>query len=180
MTKYWLGAIACAIVGILAFKTVGAGAMVVAAPFAWFVSRIIVKSGADMFAWLSRQPLKEWEGCYYAFDNQHIRAYDIDGDPWVVEDDLLALVEQRKSRVVELFSASERAAVPGLRVHALSHAGCVRLLGKSPHPLAGRVLLYLEREIFDLHRKRKERATRLNRPEEDTTPATAVNPQHVD
>jgi hypothetical protein len=124
----------------------------------WFVSRIVVRGGFEGISWLKRRTFAPWQGRYYAYANIHLRAEEHDGSLVFIESDLLKVIEQRESTTVKLFGPAERLVLEESGETALTQAGCERLLLKCPHPEAKKLLLFLQRECFKPHAKRRERA----------------------
>src|SRR5258706_13800584 len=65
-----------------------------------------------------------------------------------VEGDLLTVIEQPKSKAVELFGPAERIMLGESGELAPTQAGCERLLLKCPHRAAKKLMLFLPREAF--------------------------------
>jgi hypothetical protein len=131
---------------------------VFALPLAAFpVAMLVLEGGAAGIRWLQWAPYAEWQGLYYNFEGYHLRGYDVEGELWFVDRDVLAVLGLRKrSALVGLFSTRERARIADTPWFGLSQAGIERLLMKSPHPLAKRFLVWFQREVFAPHAKRKE------------------------
>ena len=63
-------------------------------------------------------------------------------------DSILGVLGLKQSRETALFTTEERVALGRGAGHALTQAGCNRLLRKSAHADARPLLLHLEREAF--------------------------------
>ena len=132
--------------------------LVLASPvIAWLASRFIVRGGFEAFGWFRRRNLEAWQGMYYEFATIHLRAAEHDDRLVFVESDLLRVIEQPGSATVKLFGPAERVVLAGSGETALTQAGCERLLLKCPHAEAKKLLLFLQRECFKPHAKRRER-----------------------
>ena len=124
---------------------------------AWLASRVIVRGGFEAFGWFRRRNLEAWQGMYYEFATIHLRAAEHDDRLVFVESDLLQVIEQPGSATVKLFGPAERIVLAESGETALTQAGCERLLLKCPHAEAKKLLLFLQRECFKPHAKRRER-----------------------
>ncbi len=156
---YYAGfAITAVIVGWLFWRGDSTAGLFVVPVFAYFAGRSIVVAGFDGAAWLRAREKKPWNGIYYEFGTVHLRAVDTESGLVFVEDDLLEVIGQPGSRVTPLFGSAERVRVEGTPWHALTEAGCERLLLKCPHRDAKSLLLYLRREAFGPYAKRTGRA----------------------
>ena len=132
--------------------------LVLASPvIAWLASRFIVRGGFEAFGWFRRRNLEAWQGMYYEFATIHLRAAEHDDRLVFVESDLLQVIEQPGSATVKLFGPAERVVLAESGETALTQAGCERLLLKCPHAEAKKLLLFLQRECFKPHAKRRER-----------------------
>ena len=132
--------------------------LVLASPvIAWLASRFIVRGGFEAFGWFRRRNLEAWQGMYYEFATIHLRAAEHDDRLVFVESDLLQVIEQPGSATVKLFGPAERIVLAESGETALTQAGCERLLLKCPHAEAKKLLLFLQRECFKPHAKRRER-----------------------
>ena len=58
------------------------------------------------------------------------------------------MLGQPGSKTVELFGPKERFLLTSCKEMALTQAGCERLLSKSPHRDAKKLMLFLQREAF--------------------------------
>ena len=134
-------------------------AMVAVPLAAWGLSRLIVHGGFASHWWMRRKQYEKWHGKYYEFATIQLRAVELDDDSLVfVESDLLRVIEQRDSTTVKLFGPAERMVLSDSGEAVLTQAGCERLLTKSPHRDAKKLLLFLQRECFKPHAKKREKA----------------------
>jgi hypothetical protein len=133
-------------------------AMLLALPvLAWFASRVIVHGGFGLFHYARHGSKADWNGRHYEFGGIRLRAEETDEHLVFVEDDILAVIEQPKSRTLELFGPEERFMLTGTKLTVLSPTGVERLLVKCPHRDAKRLMLFLQREAFYPYAKRHGR-----------------------
>jgi hypothetical protein len=102
-------------------------------------------------------PYAEWQGHYYAFEGQQIRAIVVDDALWFVDRDVLAVLQTKRGRVRQLYGAHEYARMPGTVWFGFSEAGLKRLLSKSLHADAKRLAFWFERDVLLPHRNKIER-----------------------
>jgi hypothetical protein len=114
------------------------------------LAKPLIALGAEGFGWFARQPLKEWQGGFYMFDDQHVRIYSNDGgELWVVASDVLAATGLGKlPRSVLATIGRHHARIPGTRQEGLDAAGVRKLLMARREPDAGRFLNWYEREVL--------------------------------
>ncbi len=123
---------------------------------AWGLARLVVHGSFAGHWWMRRRQYEEWHGKYYEFATIQLRAVELDDDSLVfVESDLLRVVEQPDSTTVKLFGPAERVMLSESGEPALTQAGCERLLMKCPHADAKKLLLFLQRECFKPHAKKR-------------------------
>jgi hypothetical protein len=173
MLKYGIGLLA--VIGLaawLALKDAWVVALFCLFPLGWFASRLIVNGGFELWHYARHTSKAEWNGRYYEFGGQRLRAEEIDEGLVFAEEDLLAVIEQPKSKTVELFGPGERVLLDKDNLMVLTQAGCERLLTKCPHRDAKKLMLFLQREAFFPHAKRHGRAkTRVG---DDNPPKTTM------
>ena len=133
-------------------------AMVAVPLAAWGLSRLVVHGGFASHGWMHRKHYEKWQGRYYEFATLQLRAIDLDDGRLVfLENDLLRVIDQQDSTTVKLFGPAERVQLEDSGETALTQAGCERLLVKCPHPDAKKLLLFLQRECFKPHAKKREK-----------------------
>ena len=112
------------------------------------VTRHLIELFHEGFTWLSRQPLQEWEGAYYAFDDIQVRIHEFEGELWFTVADILAAIGAK--RLPPAFLATHRAElrrIPGSRKDALPARSLPALLEPMREANAGRFLLWARREV---------------------------------
>jgi len=158
MKIHWLGAV---VVLILAAVAAAKGATLIALfmlpVFAWYASRIIVHGGFGLWSYATQGVKEEWNGRHYEFAGARLRAEETDDELVFLEKDILLVIEQPGSKTVELFGPTERFLLTSCEEMALTQAGCERLLLKSPHRDAKKLMLFLQREAFFPYLKRHGR-----------------------
>ena len=149
MKIHWLGlAVVVGLAG-LAVTFGHAGVALLMLPLAaWYASRIIVHGGFGLWSYATQGVKEEWNGSHYEFAGMKLRAEETDDGLVFLEEDLLLVIQQPKSRTLELFGPAERFQLEPSRHMALSQAGCERLLTKCPHRDAKKLMLFLQREAF--------------------------------
>ena len=118
--------------------------------------RVIVSWLGETAYRLPRRMRKRWEGLYFEYGSRHLRAVRRGDTLLFYERDILGVLGLTQSRETALFTTEERVALARGSGHALTQAGCNRLLRKSAHPDARPLLLHLEREAFAPFAKRVE------------------------
>ena len=161
MKVHWLG-LTVVVAAVVALALYGGGfglvAMLLLLPLlGWYASRIIVHGGFGLVHYALHGSKADWNGRHYEFGGTRLRAEETDEHLVFVEDDILAIIEQPKSRTLELFGPEERFMLSGTKFTVLSQAGCERLLVKCPHRDAKRLMLFLQREAFYPYAKRHGR-----------------------
>jgi len=173
MRIHWLGAV---VVLILAAVALAKGATLIALfflpVFAWYASRIIVHGGFGLWDYANKAVKKDWNGRHYEFAGIKLRAEETDDELVFIEEDVLFVIEQPGSKTVELFGSKERFLLTSCKEMALTQAGCERLLSKSPHRDAKKLMLFLQREAFFPYLKRHGRLKTTMGGEGATTPAS--------
>ncbi len=155
MKIHWLGlAVVVALAGIAAGVGHFGVALFLLPLGAWYVSRIVVHGGFGLWSYATKGVKEEWNGRHYEFAGVKLRAEETDDELVFLEKDLLGVIEQPKSKTVELFGPRERFLLTSCNEMALTQAGCERLLLKCPHRDAKKLMLFLQREAFFPHLKR--------------------------
>lgn len=138
------------------------------------LSRVMIPLLGDAFRQLRRQSLKRWEGLYFEYGSRHLRAVRRGDTLLFFERDILGVLGLKQSRETALFTGEERVTLGRSEGHALTQAGCNRLLRKSAHPDARPLLLHLEREAFAPFARRVENE-RLDRSPPPPTDSAAAS-----
>lgn len=125
------------------------GLIIVMPIAAKLVTRQLIELFHEGFTWLSQQPLRQWEGAYYEFDNIQVRIYEVEGELWFAVPDLLKALELK--RLPPAFAATHRKSVkrvPGSRLEAIPAGDLPALLEPLRQEKAGRLLLWAQREVI--------------------------------
>jgi hypothetical protein len=78
---------------------------------------------------------------------------------WVVDADLLRVIGETPTLMLESrYVVSEYRAIADTRFHGFSPAGAEKVLQKSSHHEAKRMLLWLQREVYKQHARKQELA----------------------
>lgn len=138
--------------------------------------RVVVSWLGETAYRLPRRMRKRWEGFYFEYGSRHLRAVRQRNTLLFYERDILGVLGLKQSRETALFTNEERVDLGRGAGHALTQAGCNRLLRKSAHPDARPLLLHLEREAFAPFAKRLE-YERLERSPPSDPAATPSSPE---
>jgi hypothetical protein len=96
-----------------------------------------------------------------AFGAHRLRVRYVAGYPWVVDQDLLAVLGEASSDAVRRRADPANCAqLPDSALWALSERGVVSILSSSRHPDANKLRLLLERQVFLPARSKREREMR--------------------
>ncbi|HUJ01904.1 MAG TPA: hypothetical protein VLY46_16800 [Usitatibacter sp.] len=123
--------------------------------FAWFAARAAMHFGVGLARHASRSALAGWHGRYYEFAGVHLRCFEHDGELAFLEEDVLEVLGLEASSVVALFGPDERFR-DAAGNWALTPLGCERLLRKAAHREAVPLLLWLQRQAYGPHRKKRD------------------------
>lgn len=155
MKIHWLGlAIVVGLAVFVAYHGHYGVAMVFLPLAAWYASRIIVHGGFAFWHYATQGVKEEWNGRHYEFGGAKLRAEETDDELVFYEEDILGIIDQKSSTTVQLFGPAERFMLGESKAMALTQAGCERLLTKSPHRDAKKLMLFLQREAFNPHLRR--------------------------
>jgi hypothetical protein len=155
--------IACAIISYIAFRLGGLVLMVLSVP-AWGV--LFAKPIMDFFVWTyqtaSQAPIKKYNGNYYEFAHTQIRVFVVANKLWCVDKDVLKVIGEKPTVMLEsLFNACEYDQITGTTFNGFSEEGLEKLLQKSTHFEALRMLHWFQREVKKQHYRKLEVAREL-------------------
>jgi hypothetical protein len=106
---------------------------------------------------MKRSAWSEWDGDVIVFETYRLRVRSVAGYPWIVDDDLLAVLGKQGSDAERRRSdPANRAHLPGTKLWGYSEGGALKYLSSSRHPDAHKLRLLLERQVFLPARKRRE------------------------
>ncbi len=144
----------------LGFNPTAAGyAVLLFFPCAFMLSKPIMGWAEEFGTFVSRQPLRQWQGIYYQFANVQIRMMEVGRELWAVDIDLLRVIGEKPTLMLEsLYDSHEYDFIPGTRFHGFSPEGAEKILKKSTHFEARRMLTWLQREVYKPHRRKRELA----------------------
>lgn len=153
--NYCIGFVICSVCTYYAYHYLGAYAVVVAVLWGALLAKPILESVVAYYHFCRDAPLKPYQGNYYAFDGYQVRVFEINYRLWVADNDVLVILglsAGESSRI--LASPSEHRWIENEKVWAYSERAALRLVHDSLHPLAPRLKLWLQREIYlPYHRK---------------------------
>ena len=125
------------------------------------ITKPLIELTHEGFGWLWHQPLAAWEGNYYAFDNVHVRVYEVDDGLWFAIADVLKATGMKRVPATFLSThARDVRRVPGTTLSATGLAGVEALLAANRDPKAGRFILWARREVVQPWERRTGREKR--------------------
>ena len=153
----------CVLISYLAFKIGGVHGGV-ASIAAWGV--LFAKPIMDFFIWYyqtaSQAPIKKYNGNYYEFANTQIRIFVVANKLWCVDKDVLKVIGEKPNVMLELlFTATEYDRITDTKFNGFSEAGLAKLLQKSTHFEALRMLHWFQREVQKQHYRKLEVASEI-------------------
>jgi hypothetical protein len=127
--------------------------------FAWFASRFLVHGGAGLLEWMSRKSMEEWQGAYYAFNNVQVRVYEDDeGELWFAARDMMLAADMSPIPDAVLEErAGECGRIGDTGLVGWTAAGAERFFAAHPGTEAGKLLLWMRREVVAPWKKRRQR-----------------------
>ena len=142
------------------FGTTAAGfSLLIFFPCSFMLAKPVMAWAGEIGTFFSRQPLHKWQGIYYQFANVQIRMMEVGRELWVVDSDLLRVIDEKPTLMLEsLYDAHEYDVIPDSKFHGFSPEGAEKVLLKSTHFEARRMLLWLQREVYKPHRRKRELA----------------------
>ena len=143
------------------FRYMGMIPFVLSIPIAGvLLAKPIIEAGGSWLHWAKKQPYAEWHGNYYEFAGTQIRLFEGGRELWVVDEDLLRVIGEKPTLMLEsLYDAHEYDLIPGTKLHGFSPSGAEKMLLNSKHFESKRMLLWLQREVYKVHRRKQELAT---------------------
>ena len=123
------------------------------------LSKPIIEAGGAWFQWAKRQPYAEWHGNYYEFAGTQIRIIEVGRVLWVVDADLLRVIGEKPSLMLEsLYDVHDYDGIGETGYRGFSPAGAEKVLRKSEHHESKRMLIWLQREVYKHHARKQELA----------------------
>jgi hypothetical protein len=106
--------------------------------------------------------IKKYNGNYYEFANSQIRIFVVANKLWCVDTDVLKVIGQKPNVMLEsLYTASEYDQITGTTFNGFSEEGVEKLLEKSTHFEALRMLHWFKRDVKKPHYRKLEIAKEL-------------------
>ncbi len=154
---------ACLIISYIAFRSGGLIGLVLSVPV-WGV--LFAKPIMDLSIWYYQSavqlPIKKYNGNYYEFANTQIRVFIVANKLWCVDKDVLKVIGQKPNVMLEsLYTASEYDQITGTTFNGFSEEGLEKLLEKSTHFEALRMLHWFKRDVKKPHHRKLEIAKEL-------------------
>ncbi len=123
---------------------------------AWLISRYMIELIHEGFSWLWHQPMQEWQGSFYAFDDVQVRIFEVDDRLWFTVSDVMMAVGMKSiPATFRSTHAAELARIPGTAQMAVPSDALGKLLATSRDPRAGRFVLWAERDVVAPWERRK-------------------------
>jgi hypothetical protein len=144
----------------LVFRYMGMIPFLLAIPIAGvLLAKPIIEAGGTWFHWAKKQPFAEWHGNYYEFAGTQIRMIEVGRELWVVDADLLRVIGEKPTLMLEsLYDVADYYAIAGGKYHGFSPSGAEKVLNKSSHHEAKRMLMWLQREVYKQHARKQDLA----------------------
>ena len=132
------------------YRYMGMIPFVLAVPIAGvLLSKPIIEAGGAWFNWAKRQPYAEWQGNYYEFAGSQIRIIEVGRELWVVDADLLRVIGEKPSLMLEsLYDNHDYDTIGDTQFRGFSPAGAEKVLRKSEHVESKRMLMWLQRDRY--------------------------------
>ncbi len=142
------------------WNVIGVGmAFLVFVPCMFMLTKPIIAWGEELGTFLHRQPHAKWHGRHYEFAGVQIRVYPVGKKLWFADTDVLKVLGQKPTLMVEsTYDVHEYDTIAGTRQKGFSEEGIEKLLRASDHFEAGRMLLWIQREVVKPHRRKLELA----------------------
>ncbi|MBL8521895.1 MAG: hypothetical protein JNK75_14660 [Betaproteobacteria bacterium] len=142
------------------WNPIGAGlALLMFFPCSYILAKPILGMAEELGIAVARQPLKQFQGHYYNFSGVQIRCHEVGRELWVVDRDLLAVIGEKPTLMLESqYGVHAYDDIPGTRLKGFSPEGAEQVLKRSAHPDAGRMWLWLSREVYKPHARKLELA----------------------
>ena len=127
----------------------GANAVVVAVLWGALLAKPILECLIWVYRYFRDAPLKPYQGIYYAFDGKQVRIFEINQALWVVDIDILAIIDLVYSDASRrLAQHSEYRYVESQKLWVYSEQAALRLVQNSKHTNAHRLKFWLQREVY--------------------------------
>jgi hypothetical protein len=133
------------------------GLVFAATVWALLMAKPILELGPILVRGIKRSAWSEWDGDVIVFDTHRLRVRSLADYPWIVDEDLLAVLGRQVSDATRRRSDPAHCAqLPGSKLWGYSEAGALKYLSSSRHPDALKLRLLLERQVFVPARKKRE------------------------
>jgi hypothetical protein len=155
---------ACAVWTWLAYslggRVWGLVAFVTSVPVIGFaISRPFIELLHESTVWLSHQPMKKWEGNYYAFNDVQVRVYEYQDGLWFAASDVLKStgIAGVPDSLLARYPEGCRV-IPGTRQTCLNVDAVEKFLASHRQPEAQRFVLWARREVVAPWKRKRERS----------------------
>lgn len=151
---FWLG---MKLSGGLVIGAVGFSLLAVPV-FGVALAKPLVMLSHEGFSWLAEQPMRKWQGAYFAFNDMQVRIYEGENRLWLVASDVLRAVGMKA--VPDSFLAvypDSCKVLAGTWLTAIDPTAVHHLLGKRNEHESVRFLQWLDREVIKPWERKRER-----------------------
>jgi len=138
------------------YKKLGMIPFILATPIAGvLMAKPIMEAVTNWFHWAKKQPYAEWHGRYYSFANRQIRMLEVGKELWAVDADLLSVIGEKPTLMLgSTYGTEDYDLIPDTRFYGFSPSGAEKVLRKSTHYEASRMLMWLQREVYKAHQRK--------------------------
>jgi len=142
----------------LLYKGSGAiGLVFAAAVWGLLMAKPIVELVPMLVRGMRRSAWSEWHGDVIVFEHHRLRVHSVAGHPWIVDEDLLAVLGKEASDTMRRRADPAHCAqLPDSKLWGYSEAGALKYLSSSRHKDAQKLRLLLKRQVFLPARKKRE------------------------
>ena len=127
----------------------GANAVIVVVLWGALLAKPILECLIWVYRYFRDAPLKPYQGNYYAFNGKQVRVLEINQALWVVDIDILAIIDLVYSDASRrLAQYSEYRYIESQKLWVYSEQAAMRLVQNSKYSNAHRLKFWLQREVY--------------------------------
>jgi hypothetical protein len=153
--NYALGLAVCGLATYYAIRFMGPNAVVVVALWGALLAKPLLESILYVYSRLKNTPLKPYQGRYYAFNYHHIRVYEMNHKLWVVDADVLPIINLQVSDAAKHCAKSnEYRYLEHEKVWVYAESYLMALIQNSHHPNAASLTRWLNRAVYVPYRNK--------------------------
>jgi hypothetical protein len=146
-------------------KAWGLVGFVVAVPIIGFaIARPLIEFVHEGTVWLSQQPMKKWEGNFYAFNDVQVRIFEYKDELWFAAADVLKStgIAAVPDSLLAIYPEGCRV-IPGTRLTCLNMKAVEKFLASHREPEAQRFVLWARREVIAPWTRKREGSAMIAR-----------------